>query len=316
MRSTPMRAGIVNLLLLLATQGAANAQSNRARQLVPVARQVVELSEGLEVSGGALGQDRAVLWSRPSGTVHVVFQGTLSGVCSSVRISPIAAALVRGDTVVEIVDGSSGAIWRGAVDGSCIQALGVPSSGAVIAAARCEGWWIALLLRGDGALRILAQESAEWREQLVLSSLLPHASDGRDIHLTCPKGVLMSSSVYPFDWVYVDPTGHITKGRPAGLERLFHSPNAIPPAIVGLRMGLLDSGFVQILGNMRDDRRLIVAYDTSGMPVSAHAVSVPMGLLDTRLEPARALALQRAPGLGLAFVEWHWQPINPPEGEP
>jgi hypothetical protein len=304
-------------VLILMAGRPARAQQNRTPQLVPVVRYAVALAESLEVSGGALAErEGAVLWSQPSRTVQVVSRGMLTGVCGGVGISPIAAAFAPGDTVVEIVDRSAGAIWHGTANGSCIQAFNLPPAGTVVAAARCEKAWIVMLLGLDRTLRILARESSEWREQPDLSKLLPVASDGRDIHLACPGGVLMSAAVYPFDWVYVDPTARITKGRPAGMERMFDSRSATPPAVVALRMGLFESGFVQILANMRDDRRLFVGYDTGGTPVSAHTVPVPLGLLDSRLRPARALALQRFPGLGLAFMEWHWQPTNPQEREP
>ena len=73
----------------------------------------------------------------------------------------------------------------------------------------------------------------------------------------------------------------------------------------------LDFGFVQILADLRSDRRHLLVYDAAGAFKRRRAIDVPFGILDTVPDRQELLAVRRTDRLEILTYQWSWQSTGP-----
>ena len=95
--------------------------------------------------------------------------------------------------------------------------------------------------------------------------------------------------------------------------------NFSTPPMSGSGTGVhaLDSGFVQVLADLRSDRRHLLVYDSSGSFEPSNGRSTyPSGFSTRRPTCQQLLALRRTDRPEIVTYEWNWQSsraVNGPE---
>ena len=123
-----------------------------------------------------------------------------------------------------------------------------------------------------------------------------------------PRGVIVSSRLFPFAWSAVAEDNRISaSGRfPAGDEAYYSSDPWVATGVFAL-----DIGFVQVLADLASDRRHLVIYDPSGAFTRRRVIDVPFGILDTAPSRRQLLALRRTDRVEVLTYEWTWHHTGP-----
>ncbi|WP_419936739.1 hypothetical protein [Candidatus Palauibacter sp.] len=129
------------------------------------------------------------------------------------------------------------------------------------------------------------------------------------------RGIIVTSRFFPFSW-----SATRTKTREAGrmiVAGQLPASNELHYANdpwVGTGVFALDSGFVQVLADLRSDRRHLVIYASSGAFKRRRVLDVPFGILDTEPHRHELLALRRTDRLEILTYQWSWQSTGPQSG--
>jgi hypothetical protein len=270
----------------------------------------IALSKNFDASGAELSPSGSVLvWSRNQRTVAVLKRGLAYPICGRRTVDPISAAFTEGDSVIEVIDSVSRRVIQAGTNGRCVELAGRIPDGSVAAAHVPTGWYVASIdTIGEGTLSYRrTDEPAKW-----ISVVDGDSPTGRALHLATSamaavgNRILISSLRSPFDWALYDSTGRVLARSDRALAIRLSQGDEIGWTL-GLGVHALDSGFVEVLGDLRSDERKLALFDASGRFLRIASVPAPLGILHTLPVTRRLVVLRRLNTPELVIYSWRWQ---------
>jgi len=82
---------------------------------------------------------------------------------------------------------------------------------------------------------------------------------------------------------------------------------AFRPRWVSTGWADLGSAFLQVVADLRSDRRLLFLFNSEGSLMRETVLDFPFGVLDTDIERRLLLAVRRPDGVELAVYSWSWR---------
>jgi hypothetical protein len=290
--------------LLSGCRGAAAQEAPRLRMEEVFAR---PLPAGFEVTGASVGGSGVlVLWARNQPYLLIDAGGRQEELRTPALLAPVAAALLDGDSVLEVVDARRGSLLRLSRGGEVRAERPLGVSFEMESAARTPGGWVVAGRDTAGAYQVAAVGGDAAPAVLYVrpagSSLLERPFSA---HLSAAGDeVLVTNHEPPFDVVRVSRSG---AARPALVSgSLAEVEAAEGHAWVSLPLLPLDDGFVRTFSDLRSDTRLLVLYDAGGSRTRELRIDVPLGVLATAPERRLLVAARRAGALEVVGYTWRW----------
>lgn len=262
-----------------------------------------------------------MVWSFGQTSVLLIVDSSLKEIPLPIQEAPIAVGFGVDDSTLEVVHGTEPRIALLRLSGELVRERRLPrapgdSSRVVTALHTNRGWvWGEISAPGDffvfqeshdGAIVLLALRRAERKH------FLPDSLSALMFHLTADvsDGVIVTSLWPPYEQWRVDTAGQVS-GVGSGAPELAPAPGDPratlgEPLFVSLPTVALDSGYLQVLADMRSDRRRFRLLDAEFALRRSSEASAPVGFLATAPVRRRALATRRTNGIEVVFYRWGW----------
>ena len=264
------------------------------------------------VGGKLLGPDSVAYWTTSSVRILTNKLRTRSTLCGGLLDSPRAVAHGNGGAHVEILD------KRGIVvahpGGHCVRRNLHGGGQSISSGTRTTSGWVWIQTDPNGATSIVSESAAH-------SSALPDPFkiDDRDSTLntlllsSSGEGFAITLSQHPFTWAVFLRDSMIGRGTlPPDIlnsnSSQLANPRPFPPPL-WIATGLVDigAGFLQVIADLRSDRRMLFLFNADGSFVRAMPLDFPFGVLDSDPDRRRILAIRRPDSLELVVYSWDWQ---------
>jgi len=262
------------------------------------------------IGGTFLTADKIAYWT-PS-TVRVLterlrFSSTL---CDGLLIAPRAVAMsVAGD--VEILDKSG--VVRVLAAGRCSRTTSTGTRRTISSGAMTPGGW-AWIEHDSAGVPSVGLERAQVPRSLfeVLPIAREPGSQPSAVVLSSKAGFAVALTDAPYAWAAFSNGSVIATGRPpaSSLDTTrsdLAGRGAFRPRWVSTGWADLGSAFLQVVADLRSDRRLLFLFNSEGSLMRETVLDFPFGVLDTDIERRLLLAVRRPDGVELAVYSWSWR---------
>jgi hypothetical protein len=273
-------------------------------QLVEVASFAV--SDSFALLGAQTSPSGAVvLWAGNQSYLIVENRGVQTTVRHDSLSSPIAAALVEGDTVIEVIDADSRAVFTVTLGGRITSKQTIDEAFIIKQARHSPLGWMLLAQAPDSSLvvgRMHRGGGVQLFDNASIASL-------RSVHmLPWNQGLILSSITADFDtWAFDVPESAVARRfDPISLPREAVGSESAASLWVSLPLVQLDRGFLRTISDLRSDRRLLVLYDEGGRVIRQQVLNVPFGVLAAAPDSRLLVAARRADHLEVVKYRWRW----------
>lgn len=310
------------LVIVILVFGCQNSPGSANRQLPTSAANQLELIESLVVAlpasdqvvgGKLLGPDSVAYWTNSSVQVLTKGLSTSSTLCGGLLDWPRAVAHADGGTEVEILDRRGIVVSH--IGGRCVRRDLHGSSGSISSGIRTARGWVWVERDPDGVTSMNSEfPIAHVSQSLTGAFKLGERDSTLNTLLLSPsgEGFAVTLSQEPFAWAVFLRDSMIRSGKPPPGVLDTSSFQLIDPSGVApwwITTGLVDLGsaFLQVIADLRSDRRMLLLFNASGSFVRATALDFPFGVLDSDPAQRRLLAIRRPDSLELVVYSWGWQ---------
>ena len=226
---------------------------------------------------------------------------------------PLAAAFVD-TSILEVL--TDGAMLRFDEHGNLSKterfAAGVKPTGA---ARSVHGWFLGAqsatdrqfdiyALGDEGILTLIRSLTAR-----TVSGYVESAGQVGSRHLTASGPLLIATSVRdPFDTVVMDDSGNTLRSFMPDLSglQILRSDSGVGRNWISLPTVRIGDAYLQVLGDLNSDLRLLFLYNSSGNLVRNSTLDAPVGFLEGADELGIILAARRINGMELVGYSWRW----------
>ncbi len=272
-------------------------------ELILTQHRSFQLASGENVLGAVpLGRDAVVYWgSNAIGLVAV--SGSHTDVLCRHGNLGIVGGGVAADGVV-LFDSIDASVFLVSSSGKCRKLRSLPAETLTAGVTTDSGWLIIDRLR-NGKPRLVFYRNG--REQPVSRDLPGFALDSTQLswlYLSrSPNGAFIGTRQAPFSWASLSPEGNAisvsyTQEKPS-------VPGVVEymPFWYSLPVLDLDQGYLQVLADLRSDRRRFVIFDKAGMILRMRDVVAPMGIFSRHGQELLGMRMLNAPEI----VEYRWR---------
>lgn len=262
-----------------------------------------------ELAGASVRDSTSILlWARNQRHLLLQRGDSLWSIASEEITHPVAAALVVGDTIVEVVDVARRTILEVRLDGSLVKERPVGTDLFVETAVRTESGWVFGGTSPDGTYMVV--RAGEDLTATVLytfnAAVGPTYTPVSTLLSTDGQRIFIAEVEEPFRALVVDPDGTVAAWPPRTSPRADESGIGGAPHWVALPIVALDSDFVQTFADLRSDLRSLNLYDADGTPLREQRIQLPLAVVASIPGSNRLVAARRTNVLEVVVYNWSW----------
>lgn len=268
-------------------------------------RYELPLPEASSVRGGVIDDSgRLAVWGGHSMWVfHVRFGDHLAPTEIAMPESEILAVRFDERGAVALLVTPEGAVTLSRIlpDSSRISRWILPLKPEVACA--CQGRWYIGGRDQNGFFRVYRLLSAE--RYLLVGSATHAAVAVTPYFLSClGSDITVTEVLPPFETRALSPESALPAVRPDLDSTGFGTVGA--PAWVSSPLFTLRRQFLQVLSELRSDRRLLILYDETGRELRRRALDAPFGILATNDSLQVLLGTRRLKQTEVIIYSWRW----------
>jgi hypothetical protein len=276
--------------------------------------QVHQFPDSLRLTGVAAGPEgELVTWSRLTGSVLWLRNGTWQSVGSGQLRRPIVAALPEHTGRMEVLDVGLGEILAYSPAGEIVQRTSFDTVPSVAAAARgVDDWYI---VRDSIGRKRIDRISDSGRVETIATLPRPVAGppDSTGVTLSyAPAGLLVSHRSAPYRAYLVRNTGEtIPFAVPSGIMESRddgHSPAATWAAFPVVP---IPNGYLQTYADLTSDRRLVATYASDLRLLRSTPLDLPLTFHASSIDASTLIGFTRLSEVEIHVFELAREPISP-----
>lgn len=299
-------------VFLAAAAGAAWAATGAGRDTGPrlhldeVSSRV--LPDSFELAGASVSADGGVvLWAANQPYLLVGDGAGERALRSEAVARPVAAALVEGDSLVEVVDAERRALLRLTLAGRVVAERALEFPWRVESAVRSGGGWVMAGRDVAGNYRVTRVSPAGARTPLFVLPARDYPSTRLAMRLSGAGDSVLAALVgNPYAVAVVGGRGRVVSDSVFAVPSLPKPFGRAEPLWMSMAIHPLDRGFIRTLSDLRSDRRALVTYDAAGRVSRRSLVAVPIAVVATVPERRTLLAARRTDRMELVTYRWRW----------
>jgi hypothetical protein len=281
------------------------------------------LPDSFELTGAFVSPaDNTVAWAINQPYLLVEHGGVQRMVTSDSLVSPVGAALVQQDSLLEVVDSGRRSMLRLTLAGAFVSEKALDLPWKVDDAVRARSAWLLAGRDGGGNGRVIAV--ADSGRTTPLLTLPARQHEGTPLALQ-----LSEAGDAVFATVLGDPrlvlrmsasqarSGRVLPRAEFGAPALPDDRAGAEDAALWISLGIhpLDRGFIRTFSDLRSDRRVLATYDRDGRLLRDSGIAVPMAVVATVPRRRVLLAARRTDRMELVKYRWSWVGVEPQPGE-
>jgi hypothetical protein len=301
---------------LLAVFGFASAHAQNGAKLELRLIASVPVPEQFSIAGiDASASGLVALWSLHRPEVLICCHNSLQVIQNEDLARPVAARILNGDSLVEVLDGDNESLFQLSSSGRLISRRHLRVGFEINRAIPGAGGWYVVGQDSTGAT--IAAFLSDTGDLLRRDILLPQSSGpAPTVQLSrLPAGALATLADPPYTtWTLAaGAPPHIYALSLPRLDTDSVAPNRAP-LWVSLPALPVDSGFIRTFSDLRSDQRILVLYDRHGSVLRQTRLDAALGLIASQPERHLLIAVRKVSGSELTFYQWRWEVDHPVGG--